>query len=57
MITKGARTSDGSGNWMEVTYNDNKTIRCRFVISSKEQRDNLRLILKQWNDAGVYIDS
>jgi len=54
---KGARTSDGSGNWMEVTYNDNKTIRCRFVISSKEQRDNLRLILKQWNDAGVYIDS
>ena len=54
---KGARTSDGSGNWMEITYIDNKAIQCRFVIRSKEQRDNLRLILKQWDDAGVNVDS
>ena len=54
---KGVRTSDGSGNWMEATYSDNKTIRCRFVIKSKEQRNNLRSILKRWNDAGVNIHS
>ncbi len=54
---KGARTSDGSGNWMKITCNDSKTFQCKFVIKSKEQRDSLYSILNQWNKDGVSVDS
>lgn len=52
---RGARTSDGSGNWVEITNADNEVTRCRFVIKSKEQKDKLGAILKQWELDGVNI--
>jgi len=52
---KGARTSDGSGNRIEVANSDSEIVRCRFVIKSKEQKDKLDSILKQWESNGVNI--
>lgn len=51
---KGARSSDGSGNRIYITFDD-KIITSRFVISSKDQQNNLSKILTQWKLAGIEI--
>ena len=51
----GARTSDGSGNWILVEKNSHESFETRFVIYSKEQRDNLKQILSEWQANGLMI--
>jgi hypothetical protein len=53
---KGARSSDGSGNRIEIHINNN-VYSCRFVINSKSQRDNLKQLTKDWQANGVNIET
>jgi hypothetical protein len=52
----GLRSSDGSGNTIEITNNDDKIIGCRFVIKSKHQRERLYLIIQQWASNGIEVN-
>jgi hypothetical protein len=54
---RGARSSDGSGNRLEIYDLTDKVHACRFVIKSITQRDNLREILNQWSTNGVIVTS
>ncbi|MGF7042277.1 hypothetical protein [Mucilaginibacter lappiensis] len=56
---KGARGgfSDGTGNKIIITPKDKNVIQTKFVISSKDQRDNLTQILKFWKTQNFKIIS
>ncbi|HVW13675.1 MAG TPA: hypothetical protein VHB54_07640 [Mucilaginibacter sp.] len=52
---RGARTSDGSGNHIEIVDNSNKRYLFRFVIESKDQRNKLNEILDHLKSKGIRI--
>jgi hypothetical protein len=52
---KGAKSSDGSGNRIQILDKSNKTFLLRFVISSKDQRNKLREIMEDINSKGIRV--
>lgn len=56
---KGTRggLSDGTGNKIVITLKDYSIIQKKFVISSKDERDNLTQILKFWKTKDFKIIS
>ena len=54
---KGARSSDGSGNSIEIWTKDNRDLNFRFVVNSKQQLEDLKQVLKDYNKNGVEVFS
>ena len=52
----GARASDGSGNKIEITKKDRSSLKYKFVIESKTQRDSLRDIIDKWKQQGLHVE-
>jgi len=52
----GARSSDGSGNWMRIEKKSREKIETRFVIASKIQKNSLGQILQKWKDNGLPVN-
>ncbi len=49
----GAR--DGTGNKISILSKSNERSTYQFIIASRSQRNNLRQILKQWEESGVPV--